>query len=302
MMVLVLPEFAAGSNNVYVTNGAGGGTEQVFQFDVGAGGLLTLQSPPTAPTAVSPRTVALTPDGQSVYVLNGNGLVSQYDVGPGGALTPKNPPAEGGIGGNPFGIAVTPDGSYVYRANSGGNVGDPGSVESYEIGAGGALTPFGILTPAGAGSFGIAVSVDGQSLYVANEGSADVSQYDLESDGTPTPKTPATVAASGGPRGIAVSPDGDSVYVVNGSGESVSQYDVGPGGALAPMTPATVPTGEAPFGIAVSPDGGNVYVANTVGGTGNQGNVSQYDASNSGALAPMSPATVSAGAFPQWVA
>ena len=79
--------------------------------------------------------MAVSPDGRSVYVANGDsGSVSQYDVGAGGALSPKSP-ATVATGGDPDGVAVSPDG----RAST-----SPTSqrrVSQYDVGAGGALSP-----------------------------------------------------------------------------------------------------------------------------------------------------------------
>jgi YVTN family beta-propeller protein len=98
----------------------------------------------------------------------------------------------------------------------------------------------------------VAVSPDGQSVYVANSRSDDVSQYDVGAGGALAAKATPTVPTAGGPFGIAVSPDGESVYVANVLG-GVSQYDVGAGGALTAKSPPTVPAGTSPIAVAVRP-------------------------------------------------
>ncbi len=136
-------------------------------------------------------------------------------------------------------------------------------------------------------------------VYVANEFSSSVSQYDATGGALSplTPPTVAVVAAGSFPTEVAVSPDGDSVYVANGFSNTVSQYDVGVGGALSAKTPASVAAGIDPFAVAVSPDGKSVYVTNESGNT-----VSQYNVGGGGALTPKIPAIVAAGAGPQGVA
>jgi hypothetical protein len=52
----------------------------------------------------------------------------------------------------------------------------------------------------------VAVSPDGQSVYVTNNLDDNVSQYDVGADGTLSPKSPATVAAGESPSGIVASP------------------------------------------------------------------------------------------------
>ena len=59
------------------------------------------------------------------------------------------------------------------------------------------------------------VSRDGRSVYVANQSTSQIFQYDVRVDGTLLPKSPDTVAAGQEPFGVAVSPDGKSVYVAN---------------------------------------------------------------------------------------
>jgi DNA-binding beta-propeller fold protein YncE len=107
--------------------------------------------------------------------------------------------------------------------------------------------------PAGNNPVGVAVSPDGGSVYVANEGGGNVSQFDVGPGGALSPKSPATLPAGGLPVGVAVSPDGGSVYVTNQTSDNVSQYGVGPGGVLLPKSPATVPAGDYPRALAVSP-------------------------------------------------
>ena len=105
----------------------------------------------------------------------------------------------------------------------------------------------------------IAVSPDGKSAYVANngtDGAGGVSQYTVGAGGALSPMATPTVAAGNGPLGIAVSPDGKSVYVTNSTGAAgVSQYTVGADGALTPMATPAVAAGVEPNAIAVSPDG-----------------------------------------------
>jgi DNA-binding beta-propeller fold protein YncE len=56
---------------------------------------------------------------------------------------------------------------------------------------------------AGAEPLGLAVSPDGQSVYVANQAGDNVSQYDVGAGGGLSPKSPATVTAGSIPQGVA---------------------------------------------------------------------------------------------------
>ena len=140
-------------------------------------------------------------------------------------------------------------------------------------------------------------------VYVTNELSNNVSQYDIGPGGLLAPLSPPVVAAGTAPQeGVAVSPDAKSVYVsdfsANFTSGQVSQYDVGPGGALSPKSRPTVAAGDSPRGVAVGPDGQSVYVANFA----SPGSVSQYDVGAGGELLPKSPPTVATPGFSEGVA
>ena len=281
---------ALGAESAYVSNLNGGG-QDISQYDIGAGGLLSPKSPQAVSSAAGPFGSALTPDGRHFYVANANdNKVSQYDVGPGGTLAAKTPANVAG-GTTPVAVAVSPDGKSLYVANQSSN-----DVSQYDIGADGTLSPKAAAVAAGTNPRAIAVTPDGKSVYVANYASSNVSQYSVGAGGTLTPKTPTAVTAGQHPSGIAVTPDGGSVYVANGetaSGGTVSQYDVGADGALSAKPAGPIAAGPEPRGVAVSPDGRSVYVANINGGT-----VSQYDVGPGGGLSPKAPATIGAGTSP----
>jgi len=87
----------------------------------------------------------------------------------------------------------------------------------------------------------------------------------LNTFGTLTPLSPATVAAGDRPNSIVVSPDGLHAYATN-YGAGISQYSRNPStGALTPLSPPTVVTGSIPMGVVISADGGYVYTANYSG-------------------------------------
>jgi DNA-binding beta-propeller fold protein YncE len=81
-------------------------TGVVSQYDVRADGTLSPKSPPTVAAGEYPISMALSPDGQSAYVVSGS-AIAQYDVGAGGRLSPKNP-ATVGSAVSSYGIAVSP--------------------------------------------------------------------------------------------------------------------------------------------------------------------------------------------------
>jgi 6-phosphogluconolactonase (cycloisomerase 2 family) len=158
---------------------------------------------------------------------------------------------------------------YAYATNFGEN-----TVSEYVIGAGGSANP-GALTPlptptiaAGLKPFSVSVEPTGQYAYVANYGSASVSEYTIGTGGQLSPVGAGTVATGSYPNGVTIDPADKHAYVANLKDSTVSQFSIGTDGVLNPLTPATVstlPTSTGvtnPSTIAIEPYGKYAYVAN----------------------------------------
>jgi DNA-binding beta-propeller fold protein YncE len=143
-------------------------------------------------------------------------------------------------------------------------------------------------------SFAVATSPDRRSLYVVNQTSGTVSQFDIAADGTLSPKTPISVTSGSSPLSVAVAPDSRHVYVVNQGDRTVSVFGADAAGAL--TLSSTAPAGRGASQVALSPDGSSAYVTNLTDGT-----ISQYDVGDAGALTPKDPATVAAGTRPSGI-
>ena len=278
------------------------GSDNVSQYDAFGGGLSPL-SPFTVPAGSEPFRIAVSPDGRSVYVTNpGGGTVpgtlSQYTVGPGGVLTPKTP-ATVAAGSIPIGVALSPDSRSVYVTNSDLDSSD-NSVLQYSAGADGALTPKSPpIVATGVNPSGIAVSVDGRSVYVANVGrppsEGSLGQYSVGPGGVLTPKSPPEVGVGRNPSDLALSPDGRNVYASSIPNLTLSQYSVGNGGAL--TFQMAVNSGPGPLAVAITPDGKSIYVTNAFANA-----VRQFSVGTDGALSVKSPATVQSGVSADGVA
>jgi DNA-binding beta-propeller fold protein YncE len=185
------------SKSVYVACGEG---QDVAHYGVRADGTLFFKSSIDSETA--PFDVAVSPDGESLYVAGGFEAISQYDIGDGGLLTPKDPPF---VAVQAFltNIVVGPYGRNVYASSFGDD-----RVFQFDVAADGTLTPKDPASVAtGNGPRGLAVNPDGRSLYVVNSGEASVSQYDIvRHGGRLSPKTPPTVPSGDGPFNTAVTP------------------------------------------------------------------------------------------------
>ena len=171
----------------FVTNGVSSGIStdvSAFTINPTSGVLTPVPGSPFA-AGTNPIAVAVAPSGTFAYVVNrGNDTITAYSIDPAtGALTTL----VGGTG-NPFptgtspsGITITPNGSFLYVSNNGTD-----NVSAYAINTGtGALTPLLVGTgnpfPAGTTPAGITATPDGKFVYVANNGSGDVSAYGVDS-------------------------------------------------------------------------------------------------------------------------
>jgi YVTN family beta-propeller protein len=103
----------------------------------------------------------------------------------------------------------------------------------------------------GTNTGGIAVSPDGNKIYVTN-GIDSVSV--INSTGN---TVSSAIAVGNGPLGIAVSPDGSKVYVANEYDNTVNVINT-----ATDTISATIKVGSNPVGVCINPNGRNVYVAN----------------------------------------
>ncbi len=266
--------------------------------------MLSPLSPPTVASRVAPFGVAVSPGGESAYIVNTNSdRVSQYDIDPStGRLSPKVRATVPTVEAPEF-IAVSPNGRSAYVTNGGASH----DISQYNINPlNGRLvpkTPAAVVVPTTPED--VAVTPDSKSAYVTTPYFV-VYQYDIAPNGTLSPKDPPAVntGSGAGSTSVAVAPDGKSAYVTSanpsdpfGAG-TVSQYNINPlTGKLSLKTPATVVAGPGnPFSIAVTPDGKNAYVVNLIGVAGRRDTVSQYTINlATGRLTPKVPARVAAG-------
>jgi DNA-binding beta-propeller fold protein YncE len=288
-----------------------------------------------APGLDGARAVAVSPDGRSVYVASStDDSVSCFDRAADGTLTPAGCFEDTGLDGcgtgaanetpgldGASGVAVSPDGRSVYVTA----VNDD-SVVRFDRAADGTITPVGCFEDAGEedgcgagaaahvpglhGARGIAISMDGTSVYVVSSTvDAAIVRFVRAPGGALTPAgciedtglDGCGVGAANetprldGLRGVAVSPDGASVYVTSFAESAIVMFDRAPNGALTPAgcfeaTGDDCGTGTAndvagldgAFGIAVSPDGASVYVGALTGNA-----LLRFDRAGDGVLTPI---------------
>jgi DNA-binding beta-propeller fold protein YncE len=131
------------------------------------------------------------------------------------------------------------------------------TIAQFAVGPGGTLTPLVPGSVAADRPLRLAMTPQGHDLYAsADDG---ILQYNVDSMGHLTPKSPPLQPASGVPYSIAIHPNGASAYVTELRRGRVLQYNVAGGGGLEPKDPAAVDAGEFPTGIALRPNGLTAY-------------------------------------------
>lgn len=244
----------------------------------------------TIPVGDYPAGLALSPAGDKLVVLTpGSGAISVISTATNQVINNI-----GGLG--PYSGAFTPDGSAVYVFSSDGSVSSvsrvsllnnavintdfasntagfvaigpantPAAGRLYVTGEGGVsliATNTNTVLPGtisvGQGPLGLAVSSDGQRVFVANALDKTVSVINTATN-TVIATVPIADPSSLGVTTVAVTPDGELVYVVGVTSNNVWVIDTATNTVSAPISVGNGTIG----GVAVSPDGSVVYVTNS---------------------------------------
>lgn len=263
LLLLLLASSAAANPNVYVSSS--GPTEDLTAFGFGSQGSLVELADSPYDLGSFPQPVAITPDGAHLYTGDyGDAELSGFSVDPAdGSLTPLSGfPISFVPSANQFALAFSPDGEHLYVVGQGGNSG----LFAFNVAANGSLSPIaGSPFTTGTTPTGLAVTPDGDDLYVGNLGDDTVSGFSIAANGalteltnSPYP-TPGALGTGDGPRALSVTPDGEHLYAANIVSDDVSGFDVEADGDLAPILGSPFSTGDG-RGLTISPDGDHLYV------------------------------------------
>lgn len=242
-----------------------------------------------------------TGNGYLWMTAQGNTTVQAYTINLSTGLLSVNNNAD--VTGNaPSSIVITPKGDAAFISNSGTAApASAGGISAYAVNTDGTLKLTGSITPAGPTPIGIATDLAGKFLFVANQGSFDLTQpgsisvFSISGTSlTPVSGSPFSTESPGatagtGPVSVAVSASGNYLYVANQFANSVSSFQISSSGALTQLN--TYPVGTSPSAVFLSvgqgttPPGSYLYVANT--GSNNISAFSVCDAQNaSGCTTP----------------
>jgi len=226
-----------------------------------------------------PCGISLSPDGKLVYVcLSRNNTLGVVQLETGKLL------AEIAVGVAPYAVELSPDGKWAYVSNWGGrragandrtakSAGTDAVVDERGIAASGTVSLIDLrqrlevmqvnvgLSPAG-----LALSVDGRTLYVANANSDTVCFIDLSRGAvveTLTVRPDAALPFGSMPNGLALARDGRTLYVTLAGNNAVGVIRLADRGARSAGIAGFVPTGWYPGALLATDT--CLYVANIKG-------------------------------------
>lgn len=251
---------------VYVTNP---NSISAYTIDTTSGVLSAVPGSPFA--AVAPYSITIDPSGTFAYAVNPTAKnVSVYTINPStGALAPVTTGGAGSCGVIPdpgncfasgnvaFSFAIDSSGSFAYMTSARNpSIGAlVNGVLAFSIDrTSGALTavsrsPFS----AGGTPYSVAVDPGDMYVYVANEGSDNVSAYSIDASSGALTAIPGSLYGTGNlPNAVTVDPSEHFVYVANGASNNVSAYSIDrPTGILSAIPGSPFVAGSGPDSIAI---------------------------------------------------
>jgi 6-phosphogluconolactonase (cycloisomerase 2 family) len=200
------------------------GTNDVWVFSIGDSGTLTFVS--RAQLADSPSSLTLSASGNLLYVpVPTLSAIYVFSVSA-GTLTQVGSPfrVSGGVGN----LGIDPKASFLFVPNPSTN-----TVTVLRIQANGTLAFSAGAFATGTTPLAAATNPSGTFLYVANSGSANLSQFQLNtSTGELTALTNSVAATGTQPSQIILDPDTKFIFVVNQQSNTISEFSQNSDGTL----------------------------------------------------------------------
>jgi 6-phosphogluconolactonase (cycloisomerase 2 family) len=212
-----------------------GGVDNIAGFRVGPrntlspipGSSRSLSAPQTGPAEV-----AFSRDGQVLIVTERNTyLITTYQLDRFGL--PGRPQPMRSSGATPFGFRVNREGFLIVS-----EAGDPGSVSSYVVNAGGTLQAISRSVPTEQNApCWIGVTADGKHAYAINAGSGSMTGYAVDDQGVLTQlEGGGGIFVTGGTAPTEIAIIGDRLlYVLNRDSGGIGVFAIGDDGTLFPM-------------------------------------------------------------------
>ncbi len=213
--------------------------------------------------------VAFSPGGKYAYAsAGGNNKIRRYTVA-GQRLTemapialPTTGPDGSALNMYPAGLAVSKDGRTGYVADQLADAVSVLDLQAPPTATTSATSPAGVLDTVAVGHnpLEVALSEDGTTLWVSDQGESSVDALDVTDPGNPL--LVRRVQVDSHPNALLLR--GDRLYVANGDADTVSVIDATQGYVLRTLSLAPykgAPVGSNPNDLALSRDGKTLYVA-----------------------------------------
>jgi len=200
-------------------------TNDIWVFSIASSGKLAFVS--SAQVGASPLSLTLASSGSFLYVpVPTFSAVYVFSVSS-GVLTQVGSPivVNGGVGH----LGIDPGGKFLYVPNTSLN-----TVTVLLIQPNGGLAVGPGLFATGTSPVAAATNPTGAFLYVANSGSTDLSQFQVNTTTGALTAITTTVAGTGtNPESILIDPDAKFVFVINEQSDSVTEFTINTNGTLA---------------------------------------------------------------------
>jgi YVTN family beta-propeller protein len=213
----------------------------------------------TITVGTNPAGLAVSPNGQQVYVANRGGSVSVINT------ATDTVAATISVGNSPNWVAFTPNGAYAYVESCGGSgcgAVSTGSVSVINTATDQVVTGTGYPIAVGTTAHAIAISPNGTEAFVANEAASTISEIAIAPSGLPS-STTATTFTTGvtNPWDLAVTPNGNTLYVADGNGYATTFNNSCTSACVATGSVSGLASG--PNGIGFNPTGTYAYVTSS---------------------------------------
>ncbi|HWY21294.1 MAG TPA: beta-propeller fold lactonase family protein [Candidatus Acidoferrum sp.] len=221
-------------------------------YSVGSNGSLSEIAGSPFPTGANSEGLKVTPNGKFLVVgENSLKAVGVYSIGVSGALT--------AVAGSPFPASASPfdvevncAGNLVFVIDNGSFNGSYSVIDAYSMSSGGSLTPIAgepFYNGTSSTNGGLALSPNGQFLFVTDTFSNDISSMSVASDGALSQVAGSPFATSSWTGGVSVSRSGKFVYSALFTVAQIDGRAVDSTGALTPVPGTPFSTGQAQTGV-----------------------------------------------------
>ncbi len=228
---------AVHGNLVYVANAGGAGSVSGFSIlgqhvvpIPGSTRSLGLDDANPPNFHDGPGQVTFSPNGSELLVntKEATNSIDVFQVGPSGNLSTA-PTVTPDDSSGPFAFAFTPSGQLVVAEVA------TAALHAFAFGPDGTLTSLAASVPDGQVAQCWVIAADG-FYYVANAGSADLSEYTVAADGTPSLVAPVAAETGTGSIDLTASADGKYIYAEAGAGGgTVFELRINSDGSLSPI-------------------------------------------------------------------